>query len=52
MASNYYDSGKLNKADRIARAIELIQDFDGKVDYSLKYLVDRAKLAGITIELY
>lgn len=51
-ASKYYDSGKLNKADRIARAIELIQDFDGKVDYSLKYLVDRAKLAGITIELY
>lgn len=51
-ASKYYDSGKFNKADRIARAIELIQDFDGKVDYSLKYLVDRAKLAGITIELY
>lgn len=51
-ASKYYDSGKLNKADRIGRAIELIQDFDGKVDYSLKYLVDRAKLAGITIELY
>lgn len=52
MSGNYYDSGKTSKADRIARAIELIQDFDGKVDYSLKYLVDRAKLAGITIELY
>jgi hypothetical protein len=52
MAGNYYNSGKTSKADRITRAIELIQDFDGKVDYSLKYLVDRAKLAGITIELY
>ena len=51
-ASKYYDSGKLNKADRIARAIELIQDFDGRTDYSLEYLVERAKLAGITIELY
>lgn len=52
MAGSYYDSGKTSKADRICRAIELIQDFDGKVDYSLEYLVDRAKLAGITIELY
>lgn len=51
-ASKYYDSGKLNKADRIGRAIELIQDFDGRTDYSLEYLVERAKLAGITIELY
>lgn len=52
MAGNYYDSGKTSKADRIARVIELIQDFDCKADYSLEYLVDRAKLAGITIELY
>lgn len=52
MASKYCDSGELNKADRIARAVELIQDFDGKVDYSLEYLVERAKLVGIDIELY
>lgn len=51
-ASKYYNSGKTSKADRIARAIELIQDFDGRTDYSLEYLVERAKLAGITIELY
>ena len=52
MAGNYYNSGKTSKADRITRAIELIQDFDGKVDYSLEYLVERAKLVGIDIELY